>query len=211
MCGVTELFTCFGMALLYFTSLLSGTVYYQPPKLNQKKIYEGGPTTVWQLGGILYDMLVGDKRFNTQMFLLDESPFLNSLKRLNVTEGIQNNAATDKPLLDHWGFPSNRCVVLCPLSSQAACIFSKCVWMSTPRSVRPSKNWRSTPGLNNPPDQLPPLVQTWHQKCIDLQMKINFILEKLDLCSHRKWLFFMIWKKVVFTILPYIKWNWQVI
>lgn len=56
-------------------------------------IYEGGPTTVWQLGSVLYNLLVRDKRFNTQMFLLDETPFLSDLKDLNVTKGNQNNAA----------------------------------------------------------------------------------------------------------------------
>lgn len=89
MYGVSELLTCFVMAyrLLDSTFLLTGTVSYKPPKINEQKIYEGSPTTVWQLGGVLYDMLVGRKRFNTQLFLLDESTFFNDLKELTVTEG----------------------------------------------------------------------------------------------------------------------------
>lgn len=76
--------------LLDFAFLLTGTVSYKPPKTNKQKIYEGSPTTVWQLGGVLYDMLVGCKRFNTQLFLLDEFTFFDDLKELNVTEGKNN-------------------------------------------------------------------------------------------------------------------------
>ncbi|XP_029698886.1 serine/threonine-protein kinase pim-2-like [Takifugu rubripes] len=82
----------FGSGYLTFEKpcSLSGIVSYQPPKLNKQMIYEGGPTTVWQLGSVLYNLLVRDKRFNTQMFLLDEALFLSDLKDLNVTKDCLN-------------------------------------------------------------------------------------------------------------------------
>lgn len=55
---------------------------------------------MWQLGGVLYDMLVGCKRFNTHLFLLDEYMFFNDLKDLTVTEGNKNNSAIDELLMD---------------------------------------------------------------------------------------------------------------
>lgn len=80
--------------------MLTGTVSYKPPKTNKQTIYEGSPTTVWQLGGVLYDMLVGCKRFNSHLFLLDEYMFFNDLKDLTVTEGNKNNSAIDELLMD---------------------------------------------------------------------------------------------------------------
>lgn len=75
-----------------------------------KQIYEGSPTTVWQLGGVLYDMLVGRKRFNTQLFLLDESTFFHDLKELTVTDGDKNISAFDELLVGGWCFSANICV-----------------------------------------------------------------------------------------------------
>lgn len=134
---------------------LSGIISYQPPKLNKQMIYEGGATTVWQLGSVLYNLLVRDKRFNTQMFLLDEAQFLSDLKDLNVTKGNHNNVAmlilcwwpSNEPLT----LTSNLCVAFCLILFQTAWIFSKRVWISTPRSVQLSKNWQCTPGLTNLP------------------------------------------------------------
>ncbi|XP_022625011.1 serine/threonine-protein kinase pim-1-like [Seriola dumerili] len=47
----------------------SGTSAYAPPEFYMDGTYEAGPTTVWQLGALLYEMLDGFKQFFTRKFL----------------------------------------------------------------------------------------------------------------------------------------------
>ncbi|XP_035494119.2 serine/threonine-protein kinase pim-1-like isoform X3 [Scophthalmus maximus] len=50
----------------------SGTQYHTPPEWCSCSTYRAGPTTVWQLGIVLYEMLHLDTLFETKSFLNDE-------------------------------------------------------------------------------------------------------------------------------------------
>ncbi|KAI4815274.1 hypothetical protein KUCAC02_005427 [Chaenocephalus aceratus] len=53
-------------------SSFSGTSAYAPPELFIKGKYKAGPTTVWQLGAVLFELLDGDKQFTTSEYLCDK-------------------------------------------------------------------------------------------------------------------------------------------
>ncbi|KAJ4935835.1 hypothetical protein JOQ06_017362 [Pogonophryne albipinna] len=53
-------------------SSFSGTSAYAPPELFIKGKYMAGPTTVWQLGAVLFELLDGDKQFTTSEYLCDK-------------------------------------------------------------------------------------------------------------------------------------------
>ncbi|XP_077590950.1 serine/threonine-protein kinase pim-2-like isoform X2 [Stigmatopora nigra] len=46
-----------------------GTFRYAPPEYVLRRTYTAGPTTVWHLGALLFELMAGTKRFDTQMFL----------------------------------------------------------------------------------------------------------------------------------------------
>ncbi|XP_061146613.1 uncharacterized protein LOC133161902 isoform X2 [Syngnathus typhle] len=46
-----------------------GTLNYAPPEYTRKRPYCAGPTTVWHLGALLFELLDGKQRFDTCMFL----------------------------------------------------------------------------------------------------------------------------------------------
>ncbi|XP_049589771.1 uncharacterized protein [Syngnathus scovelli] len=46
-----------------------GTLKYAPPEYTHKRPYCAGPTTVWHLGALLFELLDGTQRFDTCMFL----------------------------------------------------------------------------------------------------------------------------------------------
>ncbi|XP_037108197.1 serine/threonine-protein kinase pim-2-like [Syngnathus acus] len=46
-----------------------GTLKYAPPEYTHKRPYCAGPTTVWHLGALLFELLDGKQRFDTCMFL----------------------------------------------------------------------------------------------------------------------------------------------
>lgn len=51
--------------------LTSGTPQHVPPEYNFRGRYRAGPTTVWQLGVVLYEML-HDEDFSTIPFILNK-------------------------------------------------------------------------------------------------------------------------------------------
>ncbi|KAK1899709.1 Serine/threonine-protein kinase pim-2 [Dissostichus eleginoides] len=53
-------------------SSFSGTSAYASPELFIKGKYKAGPTTVWQLGAVLFELLDGDKQFTTSEYLCDK-------------------------------------------------------------------------------------------------------------------------------------------
>ncbi|XP_040004695.1 serine/threonine-protein kinase pim-2-like [Xiphias gladius] len=59
----------------------SGTPAYGPPEFQISGSYEAGPTTVWQLGALLYEMLDGYKRFNTSKFIRKKIKFNSEMSR----------------------------------------------------------------------------------------------------------------------------------
>ncbi|XP_058499914.1 serine/threonine-protein kinase pim-2-like [Solea solea] len=64
----------FGVSLILWRKKYSyhnyyGTPAYIPPELYTHGTYQAGPTTVWQLGGLLYDMLHGVFTFDTLKFM----------------------------------------------------------------------------------------------------------------------------------------------
>ncbi|CAB1327086.1 unnamed protein product, partial [Coregonus sp. 'balchen'] len=53
-----------------------GTSQYTPPEWFLRESYRAGPSTVWQLGVLLYDMLCGDQPFNTRREIIFEEPYI---------------------------------------------------------------------------------------------------------------------------------------
>lgn len=65
-----------------------GTSAYAPPEFYIQGTYEAGPTTVWQLGALLYEILDGYEQFITSKFLRKKTKFISDLKLLKVTQGM---------------------------------------------------------------------------------------------------------------------------
>ncbi|XP_044058543.1 serine/threonine-protein kinase pim-2-like [Siniperca chuatsi] len=68
----------------------SGTSAYAPPEFYILGAYEAGPTTVWQLGALLYELLDGYKQFTTSKFLRKKIQFISELKVLKVSQDCQD-------------------------------------------------------------------------------------------------------------------------
>ncbi|XP_051285409.1 serine/threonine-protein kinase pim-1-like [Dicentrarchus labrax] len=66
----------------------SGTSAYAPPEFFKQGRYEAGPTTVWQLGTLLYEVLDGYKQFTTAEFLHTKTAFISEL--LEVSKECQD-------------------------------------------------------------------------------------------------------------------------
>uniref|UniRef100_A0A3Q2Y9E7 non-specific serine/threonine protein kinase n=1 Tax=Hippocampus comes TaxID=109280 RepID=A0A3Q2Y9E7_HIPCM len=59
----------FGSIHFDFVYLCAGTLCYAPPEYVLRRTYSAGPTTVWHLGALLFELMAGTKRFDTVMFL----------------------------------------------------------------------------------------------------------------------------------------------
>ncbi|KAM6895694.1 serine/threonine-protein kinase pim-2-like [Xenentodon cancila] len=59
----------------------AGTTDFTPPEFYAHGSYEAGPTTVWQLGALLYEMIDGHKQFTTSMFIDRKIKFSRQLSR----------------------------------------------------------------------------------------------------------------------------------
>ncbi|TMS19084.1 Serine/threonine-protein kinase pim-2 [Larimichthys crocea] len=65
----------------------SGTSAYAPPEFFKQGRYEAGPTTVWQLGALLYELLDGLKQFTTSRFMHTRTEITSKLSKLKVSQG----------------------------------------------------------------------------------------------------------------------------
>ncbi|KAM8889105.1 serine/threonine-protein kinase pim-2-like [Synchiropus picturatus] len=63
--------SCFTKKSSWYT-LFYGTSAHIPPEWYSRKSYRPGPTTVWQMGIVLYEMLHDGDNFETRRFLKDE-------------------------------------------------------------------------------------------------------------------------------------------
>ncbi|XP_070762029.1 serine/threonine-protein kinase pim-2-like [Enoplosus armatus] len=63
----------------------SGTSAYAPPEFYIRGKYKTGPTTVWQLGALLYELLEGYKQFTTTMFLRRKMQYSCEMRMLKVS------------------------------------------------------------------------------------------------------------------------------
>ncbi|XP_030588646.1 serine/threonine-protein kinase pim-2-like isoform X1 [Archocentrus centrarchus] len=61
--------------ILPFCLCIAGTSAYAPPEFFTRGTYEAIPTTVWQLGALLYEMLYGVHQFRTTRFVRKKRPF----------------------------------------------------------------------------------------------------------------------------------------
>ncbi|XP_061582050.1 serine/threonine-protein kinase pim-1-like [Cololabis saira] len=62
-------------------SEFAGTSDFTPPEFYRCGGYEAGPTTVWQLGALLYEMLDGLHQFTTTKFIRNKIRFSSELSR----------------------------------------------------------------------------------------------------------------------------------
>ncbi|XP_030594036.1 serine/threonine-protein kinase pim-3-like [Archocentrus centrarchus] len=90
-------------------STFSGTASYAPPEFFKARMYEAGPTTVWQLGVLLYEMLHRAQHFNTLKFLCGELSFNTSMSqdcsnflRHCLILDPQQRATLEQLQLDPW-------------------------------------------------------------------------------------------------------------
>ncbi|XP_070762050.1 serine/threonine-protein kinase pim-2-like [Enoplosus armatus] len=63
----------------------SGTSPYAPPEFFIRGKYKAGPTTVWQLGALLYELLEGYNQFSTTMFLRRKMQYSCEMRMLKVS------------------------------------------------------------------------------------------------------------------------------
>ncbi|KAE8298540.1 Serine/threonine-protein kinase pim-2 [Larimichthys crocea] len=66
----------------------SGTSAYAPPEFFKQGRYEAGPTTVWQLGALLYELLDGLKQFTTSRFMHTRTEITSKLSKLKVSQDL---------------------------------------------------------------------------------------------------------------------------
>ncbi|XP_042372983.1 serine/threonine-protein kinase pim-3-like, partial [Plectropomus leopardus] len=59
----------------------SGTSAFVPPEFKAHGEYEAEPTTVWQLGALLYEIMDGHKQFSTSKFLRNKIKFSHTLSK----------------------------------------------------------------------------------------------------------------------------------
>nr|XP_046246213.1 serine/threonine-protein kinase pim-2-like [Scatophagus argus] len=64
----------------------SGTLDYAPPEYYKEREYKARPTTVWQLGTLLYELLHETSDFSTQRFLRNQRAFVSGLNELKVSQ-----------------------------------------------------------------------------------------------------------------------------
>ncbi|CAJ1071684.1 serine/threonine-protein kinase pim-2-like [Xyrichtys novacula] len=58
-----------------------GTVIYSPPECFDCGMYKAHPTTVWQLGALLFSLIRGHKRFNTLSYLINDIQINSDLSK----------------------------------------------------------------------------------------------------------------------------------
>ncbi|XP_070762042.1 serine/threonine-protein kinase pim-2-like [Enoplosus armatus] len=63
----------------------SGTPAYAPPEFFIRGKYKAGPTTVWQLGALLFELLEGHKQFTTTKFLQRKMQYSREMRMLKVS------------------------------------------------------------------------------------------------------------------------------
>ncbi|XP_031606851.1 serine/threonine-protein kinase pim-1-like [Oreochromis aureus] len=91
--------SCFAMERSRFR-FFYGTAIHTPPECYRRKRYRPGPTTVWQMGVVLYEALhVGD--FNTETFLQKELEFNKHLSShcRNFLDACLTNVPKKRPTL----------------------------------------------------------------------------------------------------------------
>ncbi|XP_056894452.1 serine/threonine-protein kinase pim-2-like [Takifugu flavidus] len=67
-------------------SFLTGTHCFRPPEFNHRGTYEAGPTTVWQLGCILLELLSENTDMFTKGMQHCENFLTQTIKKLKVSE-----------------------------------------------------------------------------------------------------------------------------
>ncbi|XP_008295194.1 serine/threonine-protein kinase pim-1-like, partial [Stegastes partitus] len=59
--------------------VFNGTPEHAPPEFHSHQTYRAGPTTVWQIGAVLFDMLHRNDRFDTDRLINKQLPFSRTL------------------------------------------------------------------------------------------------------------------------------------
>ena len=68
--------------------LHTGTFEFAPPEFYLTQSYEALPTTVWQLGTLLFDLVDRNKPFDTRAFIRSEIKISNKLSKGNVPVAV---------------------------------------------------------------------------------------------------------------------------
>ncbi|XP_018548135.1 serine/threonine-protein kinase pim-2 [Lates calcarifer] len=86
-----------------------GTPAHIPPEFYSRKTYWAGPTTVWQVGVVLFEMLHRNTQFETPRFLRDELKISNTLSedcqdflQMCLTKVPEERATLEQLLLHPW-------------------------------------------------------------------------------------------------------------
>ncbi|CAL8316391.1 unnamed protein product [Gadus morhua 'NCC'] len=69
---------------------ISGTLNYYPPEWFKHQFYMAGPMTVWQIGLLAYQMLVGEYPFDSVQELISEEPPIGSELSPNCQEFVRS-------------------------------------------------------------------------------------------------------------------------
>lgn len=107
-----------------------GTEDFAPPEFFTDGRYEAVPTTVWQLGTLLYEMLDGKQQFSTSKFLRQRVSFNIEMSQGETMEGqlcFGVNCVEQFPYkFQAVTAVSILIVVFDPFSYQTASIFCRC-------------------------------------------------------------------------------------
>lgn len=72
----------------YYTC--SGTSCFKPPEVDSQRKYEAGPTTVWQLGLILRNLLIGAINFTLDKLHLKSHRQMEKVMELRVSNACED-------------------------------------------------------------------------------------------------------------------------
>ena len=154
---------------------VSGTTQYIPPEWYLHGSYKAVPSTIWQLGVLLYDMVSGVFPFSTRREVISDEPYIktNMSRRKTRIHADRTHKQTHWQKCDTQRKTNDLCLSLPDhnllLFSHIICYLSfslqnirTCwggVWQSAPKDGPLWREFCSTHGCSNPA----PLLYLWEQ------------------------------------------------
>ena len=78
MCVYVNIFIYVCTYVVVYALSVPGTLHYHPPEWFKHQFYMAGPMTVWQIGLLAYQMLVGEYPFDKVRELISKEPPIGS-------------------------------------------------------------------------------------------------------------------------------------